>query len=81
MARRRQPRSRPPSAQPPAGMVARPRPGTTDATRRVPASSPAPAAAEELSETYSYVKRDLARIGILAIVLLGGIILSQYLPL
>jgi hypothetical protein len=81
MARKRQPRSRPPTVPPPAGAAARPRPAAGGAPRRFPVASPAPAATEELSETYSYVKRDLARIGILAVVLFGAIILSQYLPL
>ena len=84
MARKQQPRRRPPSVPAPAGSTAAYRPADSSAPRRYPSTAPAPAtvsASEDLSESYAYVRRDLTRIVILGALLLVGIFLSQFIML
>jgi hypothetical protein len=84
MARKQQPRRRPPSAPAPAGSAANFRTADSTAPRRYPSTAAAPAtvsATEDLSESYAHVKRDLTRIVILGAVLLVGIYLSQFIAL
>ncbi|RIL09440.1 hypothetical protein DCC79_11055 [bacterium] len=80
MARKPQPRRRPPSPPPthPVAGVPRSRPPAATAVRTTAASATMTAAPENLDESYAHVRRDLMRTTILMVLLLAGIYASQF---
>jgi hypothetical protein len=73
MARRKRPITRPPAVAPPAG-----RPTTIRTRAAATEQIEASASVEELSAHYDYIRRDLIRIAVFAVVIFAGIFAARY---